>query len=75
MGFFLTIRQKTKIINTFANNMSTDIKSSKAKLFKIIQFGQFLGKTLGKMIGKLDKKSIIDLVSLIVLWLKVFYLN
>ena len=55
--------------------MSTDIKSSKAKLFKIIQFGQFLGKTLGKMIGKLDKKSIIDLVSLIVLWLKVFYLN
>ena len=39
---FLTTRQKTKITNTFPNNMSTDIKLSKAQLSKIIQSG---GKT------------------------------
>ena len=31
---FLTTRQKTKIRNTFANSMSTDIKLSKAQIFK-----------------------------------------
>ena len=29
-NFFLTARQKTKIRNGFANNVSTDIKLSKA---------------------------------------------
>ena len=34
---FLTTRQTTKIINVFANNMSTDIKHSKGQISKIIQ--------------------------------------
>ena len=33
----LTTRQKTKLINAFDNNMSTDLKLSKAQIFKIIQ--------------------------------------
>ena len=41
---FLTARQKTKVRNTFANNMSTDKKLSKSQLAKIIQSGEFLGK-------------------------------
>ena len=44
---FLTTRQKTKIINAFNNNMSTDLKISKAKINKIIQSGGFLGRLLG----------------------------
>ena len=47
---FLTIRQKAKIRNVFANNMSTNIKLSKARLSKIIQSGGFLGITLGRVI-------------------------
>ena len=42
---FLTTRQKTKIKNSFANNMSTDIELSKAQLSKTIKLGRFLGKT------------------------------
>ena len=34
---FLTTRQTTKLRNAFANNMPTDIKLSKAQIFKIIQ--------------------------------------
>ena len=34
-ALFLTTRQKTKIRNAFANNMSTDIKLSKSQLSKI----------------------------------------
>ena len=33
----LTTRQKTKLRNAFNNNMSTDLKLSKAQIFKIIQ--------------------------------------
>ena len=36
---FITSRQKTKIKNAFANNMSTDIKLSKAQWSKVIQSG------------------------------------
>ena len=43
----LTTRQKTKIINAFNNNMSTDLKISKAKINKIIQSGGFLGRLRG----------------------------
>ena len=39
----LTTRQKTKLRNGFNNNMSTDIKLSKAQISKIIQSGGFLG--------------------------------
>ena len=34
---FLTTRQTNKVRNAFANNMSTDIKLSKAQISKIIQ--------------------------------------
>ena len=36
---FITSRQKTKIKNAFANNMSTDVKLSKAQWSKVIQSG------------------------------------
>ena len=42
----LTTRQKTKLRNAF-NNMSVDIKFSKAQISKIIQSGGFLGKLIG----------------------------
>ena len=35
----LTTRQKTKLRNTFNNNMSIDLKLSKAQISKIIQPG------------------------------------
>ena len=34
----LTKRQKTKVRNAFNNNMSTDLKLSKAQINKIIQY-------------------------------------
>ena len=40
---FLTTRQITKIRNAFANNMSTDIKLSKAQISKITQSGESFG--------------------------------
>ena len=46
----LTTRQTTKLRNTFRNNMSTDIKLSKAQISKIIQSGGFLGKILGPLL-------------------------
>ena len=50
---FLTTRQATKIRNAFANNMSTDIKLSKAQLSKIIQSGESFGSCLGYLGKKL----------------------
>ena len=35
----LTTRQKTKLRNAFYNNMSTDLRLSKAQISKIIQSG------------------------------------
>ena len=40
---FLIRRQTAKIRNAFANNMSTDIKLSKAQISKIIQEGGSFG--------------------------------
>ena len=40
---FLTTRQKTKLRNASNNNMSTDLKLSKAQISKTIQSGGFLG--------------------------------
>ena len=37
----LTKRQKTKLRNAFNNNLSTDLKLSKAQISKIIQSGGF----------------------------------
>ena len=42
----LTTRQTTKLRNAIENNMSTDIKLSKAQISKIIQSVRSLGKLL-----------------------------
>ena len=54
----LTTRQKTKLRNAFNNNMSTDLKLSKAQISKIIQSGGFLGSLLSKLAGPLIKIAI-----------------
>ena len=54
----LTTRQKKKLRNAFNNNMSTDIKLSKAQISKIIQSGGFLGSLLSKLAGPLMKVAI-----------------
>ena len=51
----LTTRQKAKLRNAFNNNMSTDLKLSKAQISKIIQSGGFLGSLLSKLAGPLMK--------------------
>ena len=53
-----TTRQKTKLRNTFNNNVSTDLKLSKAQISKIIQSGGFLGSLLSKLAGPLMKVAI-----------------
>ena len=56
---FLTTRQTTKIRNVFANDMSTDIKLSKAQLSKIIQSsGSF-----GSWLGNLGKKALTNIAT------------
>ena len=52
---FLTTRQSTKLRNAINNNMSTDIKFSKAQLKKLIKSGGFLGSLLSKIGGPLMK--------------------
>ena len=54
----LTTRQKTKLRNAFNNNMSTDLKLSKAQISKMIQSGGFLGSLLNKLAGPLMKVAI-----------------
>ena len=56
----LTTRQTTKLRNAIENNISTDIKLSKAQISKIIQSGGFLGKPLGPLLktGLLLLKSV-----------------
>ena len=54
----LTTRQKTKTRNAFNNNMSTDLKLSKAQISKIIQSGGFLGPLLSKLADPLTKVAI-----------------
>ena len=52
---FLTTRQNTKLRNAINNNISTDIKLSKAQLKKLIKSGGFLGSLLSKIAGPLMK--------------------
>ena len=54
----LPTSQKTKLRNAFNNNMSADLKFSKAQINKIIQFGGFLGSLLSKLAGSLMKVAI-----------------
>ena len=46
----MTTRQKAKLINPFHNNISTDLKLSKARISKTIQYGGFLGRLLGPLL-------------------------
>ena len=54
----LTTRQKTKLRNAFNNNMSIDLKLSKAQISKIIESGGLLGLLLSKLAGPLMKVAI-----------------
>ena len=49
----MTTKRKTKLRNAFNNNMSTDLKLSKAQISKIIQSGEFLESLLIKLAGPL----------------------
>ena len=64
---FLTQRKITKSRNNIKNNMSTDIKLSKAEISKIIQSGGFLGKLLSPLlkIGLPLLKSVIKPLDLL----------
>ena len=55
----LTARQKTKLRNAFNNNMSTDIKLSRAQISKVIQYGGFLKSLLSKLAGPLIKVAVL----------------
>ena len=46
----LTTRQKTKLRNAFNNNISIDLKLSKAHISKTTQSGGFLGRLLGPLL-------------------------
>ena len=46
----LTTRQKSKLKNAFNNNMSNDLKLSRAHISKIIQSGGFLRRLLGPLL-------------------------
>ena len=54
----ITTRKKPKLRNAFNNNMSTDLKLSKAQISKIIQSGGFLESLLSKIAGPLMKIAI-----------------
>ena len=43
LELLLTTKQKTKLRNTFNNNMSTDLNLSKAQISKTVQSGGLLG--------------------------------
>ena len=51
----LTTREKTKLRNALNNNISTDLKPSKAQISKIIQSRGILGSLLSKLAGPLMK--------------------
>ena len=59
----LTTRQKTKLRNVFNNNMSTDLKLSKARISIIIQ--SILGSILSKLTGLLMKVAIYLAINLL----------
>ena len=55
----LTTKQTTKLKkNAIENNMSTDIKQTKAQISKIIEFGGFLGSLLSKLADPLMKVAV-----------------
>ena len=63
----LTTRQTSKLRNASENNMSTDIKFSKAQISKISQSGGFIGKLFGPLLktGLALLKSVIKPLGLL----------
>ena len=55
----LTTRQTIKRRNAIENNMSTDIRLSKAQISKIIQSGGLLGALLSRIAGPLMKVAVL----------------
>ena len=51
-------QQVTKLSKAIENNMSTDIKLSKAQISKTIRSGGFLGSLLSKIAGLLMKVAV-----------------
>ena len=54
----LNTKQNTKLRNAINNNLTTDIKLSKAQIKKLIQSGGFLGKLLSKLASPLTKVAL-----------------
>ena len=54
----LSTRQRKNLRNAFNNNMSIDLKLSKAQVPKIVQSGGFLGSLLSTFVGPLMKVAI-----------------
>ena len=55
----LTTRQKTKLRNTFQNNISTYQQLSKAQISKIIQSGGFLDSLLSRIACPLMRVAVL----------------
>ena len=47
----LTTKQMAKLCNAFRNNLASNIKLSKAQIFKFNQSESFLGALLSKLAG------------------------
>ena len=58
MNYYWQQDKKTKLRNKFNNNMSTELKLSKAQSSKIIQSGGFLGSLLSKLADPLMKVAV-----------------
>ena len=58
LPYDLTTRQKAQPRNAFNNNMSTDLKLSRAQIYKIVQCRGFLASLLRKLAGPLMKVAI-----------------
>ena len=56
---FLTTKQRKKLRNASNNNMSTDLKLSKAQISKTVQSGVFLGSLLSKLAGPLMNVAVL----------------
>ena len=46
----LTTRQVANLCKAFANDLSTDIKLSKAQISQMVKSGRFLGRLLGPLL-------------------------
>ena len=57
MYYFWRQDKKIKLRKAFNNNISIDIKRSKAQISKMIQSGGFLGALLSKLAGLLMKAA------------------